>query len=87
MSILLPVLTLLLSPPSATAPTPPSHALAITHLLQLAAAYSINFKEATSALSADQRTLLESSIRAQVGGGRKAEQVAEAPKISLKSFG
>lgn len=85
LSILLPVLILLLSPPSAS--PAPSHALAISHLLQLAATHSVNFKEAASALSAHQRTLLESSIRAQVGGGKKAEQAMEAPKISLKSFG
>lgn len=89
LSILLPVLILLLSP-STTPPTPPSHTLAITHLLHLASAYSINFKEATAALGDEQRKLLEASIRAQVGGGagvKRAEQTNEAPKISLRSFG
>lgn len=86
LSILLPVLILLLSP-STSPPIPPCHTLAITHLLQLAAAQSVNFKEATAALGEEQRKLLESSIRAQVGGGRKLEQATEAPKISLKSFG
>lgn len=87
LSILLPVLILLLSP-SATPPVPPCHTLGITHLLNLAATYSGNFKEATAALPEEQRKLLEASIRAQVSGpgGKRPQERAEAPTISLKMF-
>lgn len=84
LSVLLPVLILLLSP--TTTPAPPSHTLAITHLLQLASAHSAHFKEATAALGEDQRKELEMSIRASVGGGRREERREEAPKIELRSF-
>ncbi|SDA02873.1 BZ3501_MvSof-1269-A2-R1_Chr11g02774 [Microbotryum saponariae] len=83
LSILLPVLILLLKPSSSSA----SHTLAITHLIQLASSNSSSFKEATFSLSEEQRTTLETSIRAQVGGTRRVEVKEEAPKISLKMFG
>ncbi|SGY11546.1 BQ5605_C090g13049 [Microbotryum silenes-dioicae] len=83
LSILLPVLILLLKPSSPSA----SHTLAIKHLIQLASSNSSSFKEATFSLSEEQRTTLETSIRAQVGGTRRVEVKEEAPKISLKMFG
>ncbi|SCV73304.1 BQ2448_7230 [Microbotryum intermedium] len=83
LSILLPVLILLLKPSSPSA----SHTLAITHLIQLASSNSSSFKEATLNLTEEQRTTLETSIRAQVGRTRKVETKDEAPKISLKMFG
>ncbi|KAK4701730.1 HEAT repeat-containing protein 5, partial [Phenoliferia sp. Uapishka_3] len=83
--VLLPVLILLLSPN--VIPPPPSHTLAISHLLSLASSFSVNFKEANAALSEEQRKELEASIRASVTGGRKEEKREEAPKISLLSFG
>jgi hypothetical protein len=83
---LLPVLILLLSP--ASTPLPPSHALAINHLLSIAGSHSANFKEATVALNEEERKVLEASIRASVGGGgAREEEKKEAPKISLRSFG
>lgn len=82
--MLLPVLILLLSPTAS--PVPPSHTLAISHLLALASSHSTNFREATAALGEEQRKELEVSIRASVGGGRKEEERKEAPKISLRAF-
>lgn len=84
-SILLPVLILLLSPSST--PLPPSHRLAISHLLTLASSSPINFKEATTGLSEEQKSLLEVSIRASVGGTKRDEEKKEEPKISLRMFG
>lgn len=69
------------------------HALALHHLLQLAATHSVQFKEATGALREDERKLLEESIRATVrgassgsagGGGTGGSN--EVPKIELKLF-
>lgn len=85
LSIILPVLILLLSP--STTPLPPSHILSISQILALAASNSTNFKEATAGLDDEQKKILETSVRASVGGSRKAEEVREAPKISLKLFG
>lgn len=85
MSVLLPTLISLLSTTQQQQPSP-MHAFAIAHLLQLASTQSLHFKEATSALGDEQRRLLESSIRAQVGSGRSESSRAEAPKIALKSF-
>lgn len=47
----------------------------------------MNFKEATTGLDDEQKKILETSVRASVGGSRKTEEVREAPKISLKLFG
>jgi hypothetical protein len=86
LSILLPVLILLLSPTST--PLPPSHTIAISHLLVIASLHSANFKEATVALNEEEKKVLEVSIRASVGGGAaREEQTKEAPRISLKMFG
>lgn len=85
LSILLSVLILLLSP--IAVPAPPIHVLALGHLVSIAGSHSVNFKEAAAALDEDQRKILETSIRASVGGGRREEERKEAPKISLKSFG
>ncbi|GAA5906312.1 AP-1 complex accessory protein LAA1 [Sporobolomyces salmoneus] len=93
MSILLPTLNLLLSP--STSPPPPVHSLALTYILQLAATYSLHFKEATAALPEDRRKLLEESIRATVkgggagsrAGGGSGQTTGEGPKkIELKLF-
>lgn len=84
LSILLPVLILLLSPIASL--VPPSHTLAVSHLLALAGSHSVNFREATAVLGEEQRKVLETSIRASVGGARKEEERKEAPKISLKMF-
>lgn len=87
MSVLLPTLISLLSTESPPPQQPsPTHSLAVAHLLQLASTQPLNFKEATAALSDDQRRLLESSIRAQVGTGRGEASRSEAPKIALKIF-
>ena len=87
MSVLLPTLISLLATESPPPEQPPAlHALAISHLLQLASTQSSHFKEATAALSDEKRRVLESSIRAQVGSGRAGNVRAEAPKIALKSF-
>ncbi|SGY43227.1 BQ5605_C001g00003 [Microbotryum silenes-dioicae] len=74
-------------PPSQPSSPSASHTLAIKHLIQLASSNSSSFKEATFSLSEEQRTTLETSIRAQVGGTRRVEVKEEAPKISLKMFG
>ncbi|GAA6010487.1 hypothetical protein JCM11491_006962 [Sporobolomyces phaffii] len=96
MSILLPTLILLLSPAVRThgSSPRPMHALALHHLLQLAATHSAQFKEATGALREDERKLLEESIRATVrgasggggGGGGGTGGSSEVPKIELKLF-
>ncbi|GAA6032931.1 hypothetical protein JCM8097_000054 [Rhodosporidiobolus ruineniae] len=89
LSILLPTLILLLSPSSAS----PLHPLALNHLLNLAASHSAHFKEATAGLPADERQLLEDSIRAAVGKGGRGGAAAAGqgrtaePKIELKLFG
>lgn len=80
----MPVLILLLSPNKT--PSPPSHTLAITHLVSLASTYSVYFKEAAAALSEEQKKELETSIRASMGGARREEKKDEAPKISLRAF-
>lgn len=93
MSILLPTLNLLLS--TSSTPTRPVHSLALNYVLQLAAAHSSHFKEATAALPEAGRKLLEESIRATVkgpggagtrGGAGGAQTGGEAPKIELKLF-
>ncbi|GAA5821540.1 hypothetical protein JCM11251_000898 [Rhodosporidiobolus azoricus] len=90
LSILLPVLILLLS----HSPSPPAaHTLALNHLLTLATTHSANFKEATSNLPDDERSLLEGSIRAALGKGRggsaamAGQGMGAEPKIELRLFG
>ncbi|KAM0791957.1 hypothetical protein ACM66B_004208 [Microbotryomycetes sp. NB124-2] len=85
LSILLPVISLLLSP-SSSITAGSAHSLAVAQLLQLASTYPANFKQALSALADQQRSTIETSIRAQVSGARKDVARAEAPQISLKSF-
>lgn len=89
LSILLPILILLLSP--ATSPASASHQLALSHLIALASAHPVAFRQAAAALEDVQRQLLEVSVRASVAGGSgangKREAIKEIPKIELKSFG
>ncbi|KAK4049254.1 hypothetical protein OIO90_005543 [Microbotryomycetes sp. JL221] len=90
MSILLPVLSLLLQPtkPMTTSTSSNYHALAVTYLLQLASTQPRQFKEAITSMSEDERNLIETSVRAQVGNAsnRKDNLRNETPQISLKSF-
>lgn len=85
---MIPVLILLLCAPETTPIPPPSHDMALVHLLNLASSYSTAFKEVTLILSEEQRKVLEGSIRARVGkGSKREEERKEAPKIELRSFG
>lgn len=88
-SILLPVLLRLVEP---TSSTPPLRPTASAHLVALATSAPSHFKEATAALDAGDRTLLEESIRSALGQGSKrtaagSHAADEAPRIELKMFG
>ena len=88
-SILLPVLLRLVEP---TSSTPPLRPIASAHLVALATSSPSHFKEATAALDAGDRTLLEESIRSALGQESKrtaagSHAADEAPRIELKMFG
>ncbi|GAA5882646.1 hypothetical protein JCM3774_004088 [Rhodotorula dairenensis] len=89
-SILLPVLLRLVDP---TSPAPALRPIASAHLVSIAASAPSHFKEATAALEADKRSLLEESIRSALGQGSKrtaagtSHAADEAPRIELKMFG
>ncbi|KAN0065708.1 hypothetical protein ACQY0O_000838 [Thecaphora frezii] len=99
LGIILPTLLILLEPRAATSAAPPScvpalHAFTIQQLMTIAAQHQAHFKEAMAALDAERRSLLESSIRAHLAGGRPTGGVASsvqrsgaAASIALKSFG
>lgn len=71
----------------------------ISQVLQLASIDSLNFKQATNLLEADQRTRLELALRGSInshssssslsadGNGPNARNNPAAPSIELKSFG
>ncbi|SJX63142.1 related to LAA1-AP-1 accessory protein involved in TGN-endosome transport [Sporisorium reilianum f. sp. reilianum] len=93
LAIILPTLLVLLSPSSVTE----LHMFTVRQLITLAGQHAAAFKEATAALDAERRAVLENAIRAQLGqaaavSGGAGPAVGAAVKqpassIALKSFG
>ena len=98
LAIILPTLLVLLSPSSTTE----LHTFTVRQLITLAGQHAAAFKEATAALDAERRALLENAIRAQLGSaaagpataggaggaaGAQAGAKQAASSIALKSFG
>lgn len=83
--ILLPTISLFLSPSKASSST--FHVSAVSHLLSLATASPVAFKEAAAKLDREVRDTLETSIRQAVEGNKPISQSYTAkPQISLRSF-
>jgi hypothetical protein len=86
--ILLPTYVLLLEPSRPTKTE--AHSLAVGRLLELASRDSTAFREATETMAPTERTTLETAIRQAVQTQRDGSVrpvTAQAPTISLKSFG
>jgi hypothetical protein len=88
LGILLPTFMLLLAEPGA--PSPDDfiyHSAGIRILLQIASIAPGAFKEATSQLDPQQRTVLESAVREALAGGASSNSNRTAkPTIALRNF-